>query len=179
MLYNDEGLPEDNVFNKMASEFKSKFNESFSQNNETLKEEQNNEILNENIKFNETLKELFLLLSQNEVFLTQIKNVLKKTRYRVSAYMASIEDALIKTQNHKNKLISVNPSLSNNVFSEQKQFRFYNAKASILNYCNNSSDILKLLLFLMLIKNLQLSVQEISEIAEEQVDILKLVINLL
>lgn len=170
LLYNDEGLPEENMFNKIASEYKNKFQQNSSE--EEIPEQTTRE-------FDAALNELFFLLSQNEIYLTQIKNVLKKTRYRVSAYMSGVDDAILKTQNHKNKLLSVNPNLTCNVSSEQKQYKFYNAKTSILNCCNNSSDILKTLLFFMLLKNIVMPQGDVHKIAEDQVEILKTVINLL
>ena len=172
MLYDDERLPEQNIFNKIASEFKEKFNSE-----KKLAEAGSTDLKEQEAKT--LLIKVYTLLFENEIFLNQLKNVLKKSKYRVSTFASNLDNAILKTQEHKKIFEKLNIGLEKDINVEDKKMKFYNAKTSIMYFCNNQMDLLKSLLWLMLIKNMWCGCRDINKIATEQVEILNSVLKLL
>lgn len=169
MNYEDEKIPNDNVFEKLASEFKQKI--------ENPQHLQDSELNVTQEQINQKIKHLVFLLSENEMYLEYLDSFLKKNaRYKITAQQLNLQDALEKTRNHKNKLLSLNT----NYQTDEKKPRNFNRniKATIFNCCNNQAGILRGLLWLMLIKSIFSDTKTLHEMATEQTEILQTVFKL-
>ncbi len=175
MQYDDEQLTKEENIGKINDAYKNsklrQRDEEFGYELHVIKEEE----------FNNHIKQLYFLMLENEIYLMQLKNVLSRTRYRVSTFMSSLDNSIALNKKHYEQLLNIDNGLKTNTSVEvkDKKYKFYNAKTSILNCCNNQNKLLRTLLLLMLLNNIKLNSLELNKMALEQVEILESVTNLM
>lgn len=161
MKYDDEMLATDESFIKQAQEFSQKLNM------------QENNISEEEVK--SKVKRLLYLLTINQEYLSSINNFMQKNRrYKVTAQELKLDNAISIIENHKNQLLSLNlVSLETSPLNLSK-----NIKVAIYECCNNNAEILNILLWLLIFKNIFNTPHTISNMAYEQTQILQSVLGL-
>ena len=121
------------------------------------------------------LQQLYFLFVEQEILLQHIRNYTERSRYRVSVKNIGLEEALQTIRLHKQKLAKL-PNLSQ--AQGRKAPGFSNIKTTIYNCCNNQAEIIRLLLWLTLLKNVFAESENFTEMAHQETQVLQTVFKL-
>lgn len=163
MLYNDQQLPDEQQLNNLNSEYNNKLNQP-----ENTPPPNNDEL-------NKVLQDIYAYVCEQEQLIEQINAYVNKSRYKVSVKSLGLTQILTTVSQHK-KILEGLPQISQTLHTTTPRVK--NIKASIYNCCNNSAEIIRLFLWLTLLKNVFSETLQPNKLAYEQTQVLQTLFKL-
>ena len=161
--YEDDKLADDVSFLKIANEYKKKL--------------QGAEITQiTEYEIDATIINVYEKLENSIKFLELIKKYNSRVRSGIFS-LSDIDSAINETTKHKEIILKL--GISNMYYNPQNIVPDYFYGGFIKDYCNCELETIKLLLFLLFLKNCRISTNEIKEIALSRLEILQIPLSLL
>lgn len=175
MIYNDDQLANEQIFAKIAQEYKNKL-----KSNQPLDDKITftNPELKNNTSYNDQVQSVVSLLEKSEGYLVMIKNFLPTTRYNGKIDIATLEQAIKQTKSNKQHILNLTPDFNPTILATQYVPTCYNYHHCFSEFCWCQMDLLRALLLLRLIRGYSDNETSLHQIVITELDIMQIPLKL-